>query len=66
MCILDLSRTLSLTATVDIRESKNCVTLCVTRCIKMGRFLMTSDDEASSASYQQNLACVVETTADEV
>jgi hypothetical protein len=28
-----------------------CVTLCVTRCIKMGRFLMTSDDKASSASY---------------
>jgi len=35
-------------------------------CIKMGRLLMTWDDEASSGSYQQNLVCVVETTADEV
>ena len=62
MCILDLSRTLSLRAAVDICESKK---LCH-RCMKMGTLLMTWDDEASSASYQQNLVCVVETTADEV
>jgi len=35
-------------------------------CIKMGRFLMTWDDEASGASYQQKVGCVVETIADEV
>ena len=62
MCILDLSRTLSLRAAVDIRKSKKLGH----RCIKMGRLLITSDDEASSANYQQNLVCVVETTADEV
>jgi len=32
----------------------------------MGRFLMTSDDEASSASCWQKVVCVVETIADEV
>ena len=34
--------------------------------IKNGQLLMTWDDEASSASYQQKVVCVVETTADEV
>jgi len=35
-------------------------------CMKMGRFLMTWDDEASGASYQQKLVCAVATIADEV
>ena len=34
--------------------------------IKMGTFLMTWDDEASGASYQQKLVCAVATIADEV
>jgi len=51
---------------VDIRESKKLSPFVSPGCIKMGRFLMTSDEEASSASYQQNLVFVVETTADEV
>jgi len=32
----------------------------------MGAFLMTWDDEASSASYQQKVVCLLETTADDV
>ena len=35
-------------------------------CIKMGRFLMTWDNERSSASRKEKVVCVVETTGDEV
>jgi hypothetical protein len=35
-------------------------------CIKMGGLLMTWDDDGSSASYEEKVVCVVETTADEV
>jgi hypothetical protein len=35
-------------------------------CIKLSALLMTWDDEASSASYEQKVVGVVEATADEV
>ena len=35
-------------------------------CIKMGGLLMTWDNEGSSASHEEKVVCVVETTADEV
>jgi len=35
-------------------------------CIKMGRFLMTWDNERSSASREEKVVYVVETTGDEI
>ena len=63
MCILDLSRTLSLRAAVDIRESKKL-------CHPLHKNGQIPDDvrrqRFSRASYEEKVVCVVETTGDEI